>query len=160
MHRPLLYLLLLTVMGCGSGAVKSSDTFFAGEIVNPTNEYVVLFKGESVIDSARLDDDNRFAFRWDSIKSGLYHFKHNPEFQYVYLEEGDSLLIRLNTMDFDESLVFSGTGAEVNNFLLELFLVNEKEEPFVYDMYKLEPWAFHLKIDSLKNSKSLRSASL
>ncbi|MEM9142894.1 MAG: transaldolase [Bacteroidota bacterium] len=153
MQKPLLYLLLVTMMGCGSGVAEYSGTFFAGEIVNPTHEYVVLFKGETVVDSALLDENNRFVFTLDSLQSGLYHFKHNPEYQYVYLNEADSLWIRLNTMDFDESLIFSGNGAEVNNFLLELFLASEKEKSFIYELYTLGPEEFNQEIDSLKRSK-------
>ncbi|WP_422079815.1 transaldolase [Ulvibacterium sp.] len=153
MHKHLRYLFLFVLVGCGVTEKKSDNVFFAGEIVNPTSEYIVIYKGENLIDSARLDKNNRFSLELDSPENGLYHFKHNPEYQYVYLEKGDSLLIRLNTMDFDESLVFSGSGDEINNFLLELFLAHEAEEPLIYAMYRLKPQEFHEKIDSLKQSK-------
>ncbi|WKX75443.1 transaldolase [Zobellia laminariae] len=127
--------------------------FFSGEIVNPTSDYIVLLKGDVVIDSAELDDDNRFSFSLDSITEGLYHFNHDPELQYVYLEKGDSLVVRLNTSDFDESLVFSGDGEELNNFLLEVFLAHEEEASSVRSMYRLKPVDFERNIDSLKQLK-------
>ena len=37
-------------------------------------------------------------------------------------------MFRLNTLDFDESLVFTGEGAKKNNYLINLFLEHEKEE--------------------------------
>ena len=152
MNRNLLYLFFLVLGSCA--AEKSSPTvFFSGEIVNPTSNHIVLLKGDVVIDSAELDEDNRFAFSLDSISEGLYHFNHDPELQYVYLEQGDSLVVRLNTSDFDESLVFSGDGEELNNFLLEVFLAHEEEASAVRSMYRWNPTDFERGIDSLKQLK-------
>lgn len=153
MDKLLFYLFLCLLASCSTAEKKSTKVVFAGEIVNPTSTHVVLSKGESIIDSARLDEHNRFSFSFDSLAQGLYHFDHSPERQYVYLKEGDSLMIRLNTVDFDESLVFSGKGEEINNFLLELFLNNEDELPQIHAYYALEATDFAHKIDSLKQLK-------
>lgn len=154
MNKFLPILLIIWCWGCGDEIKeKAPAVLFAGEIVNPTSEYVVLYKGEEVIDSARLDENNRFHLRLDSISEGLHHFYHHPEFQYMFLEAGDSIQIRLNTIDFDESLIFSGQGEEVNNFLLDMFLANEMEREQIYNYYQLEPEVFQHKIDSLKNEK-------
>ncbi len=154
MKKELLYLFLFILAGCSKGEKKSPHVFFAGEIVNPTSNYVVLYKGDVVIDSAKLDKNNRFVFKLDSVTQGLHHFNHAPEYQYIFLEQGDSLLLRLNTIDFDESLVFSGSGSEINNFLLELFLANENEEQTIYgSSFALEPELFSRQIDSLRTIK-------
>ncbi|NNE02547.1 MAG: transaldolase, partial [Eudoraea sp.] len=143
----------LLLVSCQNKEDNTIGVYFAGEIVNPTDRQVVLFKGETAIDSIKLDENNRFEFSLDSVQEGLHHFYHHPELQYVYLENGDSLQARLNTVDFDESLVFSGKGEEINNLLLEIFLDTELEEDLVYSFYNLEPAVFSLKIDSLKNDK-------
>ncbi len=160
MDKKLLYLFLFLLAGCGKGEKSSPNVFFAGEIVNPTSDYVVLYEGECVIDSAQLDEHNRFAFKLDSIKDGLYHFNHAPEYQYIYLKKGDSLAIRLNTVAFDESLVFSGKGEEINNFLLELFLTEEDEQSEIYSSYRLASDEFLEKINSLAAEKLEQLASL
>ncbi|AZQ58017.1 transaldolase [Maribacter sp. MJ134] len=154
MNRYLLLLLIFSCLACESNKSASNNIYFTGEIVNPTDEYVVLFKGSAVIDSAKLDGNNRFSFNLDSTDDGLFHFNHAPEYQYVYLEKGDTLLVRLNTQDFDESLVFSGTNEEVNNFLLELFLANEEEERLIRSEYfNFEADDFQKEIDALADSK-------
>lgn len=153
MTRILFYLSILLAFGCGNKQNHSPSVYFAGEIVNPTSEYVVLYKDDLEIDSARLDGENRFEFKLQAVQEGLHHFKHAPELQYIYLENGDSLVIRLNTSDFDESLVFAGNGEEVNNFLLEMFLTNEEEEEIINSFYGLDPGGFSQKIDSLRNNK-------
>ncbi|MFC2148370.1 TlpA family protein disulfide reductase [Bacteroidota bacterium] len=162
MNKTLLYFIIILLAACNTAEKKSTAVYFGGEIVNPSSEYVVLFKGDMVLDTARLDENNRFSFQLDSVDEGLHHFYHFPEKQYVFLERGDSLQLRLNTVDFDESLVFSGTNEQVNNFLLEMFLANEQEEELIYKYYSLEPEAFISKIDSLKNVKleSLNNLSM
>jgi hypothetical protein len=105
-----------------------------------------------VIDSALLNQDNRFSFHIDNIKEGLYHFDHN-EYQYIVLEKGDSLMVRLNTLDFDESLVFTGKGAIKNNFLMDMFLIYEDEEKAVNKYSELDAGDFMAKIDSLRAMK-------
>ncbi|MRH99781.1 transaldolase [Kriegella sp. EG-1] len=153
MNKKLLYLLVIVLASCGKGKNSSSNVYFTGEIVNPTASHVVLYKGDNIIDSAQLDEHNRFIFRFDSITDGLYHFNHAPELQYVYLKKGDSLAVRLNTVAFDESLVFSGDGEEINNFLLELFLANEEERSGINSTFKLQPEEFIKNLDSLANQK-------
>lgn len=163
MIRNLLFLFLIVLAGCSEEKKNSPKVFFAGQIINPTDSYVVLLKGEQVIDSAKLDARNRFYFELDSVTEGLHHFKHSPEYQYVYLQNGDSLMARLNTMDFDESLVFSGTSssAETNNFLIDLFLSKEKEENAILkESYGLEPAEFAPHIDSLHQEKLQRLKNL
>ena len=139
MDKSLLLLSLFVISSCATSERQANTVHFAGEIVNPTSNYVVLYKGDSALDSVSLDENNRFVMELDSVDEGLYNFYHYPEYQYVFLENGDSLQVRLNTHYFDESLVFSGEGEEVNNFLIEMFLAHEKEEDLIYDLYKLEP---------------------
>lgn len=154
MIRFLPLFVFLGIWGCQQPVQKTNPVFIAGEIVNPTDSYVILFKGEEVIDSAALDEQNRFVLRIDSLENGLYNFFHRPEFQYIYLEQGDSMQVRLNTVAFDESLVFSGSGEAVNNFLIDFFLESEAEENLIRDaLIPMEPEAFSTKLDSLKNRK-------
>ncbi|GGG46621.1 hypothetical protein GCM10011414_15330 [Croceivirga lutea] len=133
---------------------NSESAYFAGEIVNPTSDYVVLYKDDIVVDSAKIDTNNQFKFVVNEVNEGLHHFNHAPELQYVYLEKGDSIIIRLNTNAFDESLVFSGTNQGINNFLIEMFLNFEDEERYVNSLYKLKPTDFSAKIDSLRTLKN------
>ncbi|MBT8322545.1 MAG: transaldolase, partial [Eudoraea sp.] len=153
MTRFLFCLCILFVWSCGEKDSNTSSVFFAGEIVNPTTNKVVLYKGDTPLDTAFLDMSNRFVMKLDSVSAGLHHFQHHPEEQYVYLEKGDSIQLRLNTINFDESLVFSGTGEAINNFMVEMFLAAEKEEQEIYDLYELEPETFAAKMDSLREMK-------
>ena len=135
-------------VGCNKYADKEdTSTYFGGQIVNPKGKFITLIKGEKTIDTIYIKKDNTFSKRFDSISEGLYSFRHGSlsegyEFQYVYFEPKDSIVVRLNTWDFDESLVFSGRGAEKNNFLITLYLQNEKEGKLFDPYYNLKPEEF------------------
>lgn len=137
---------LLLFFGCNS-TTNQNITTFGGKIKNPQEKFVYIFKGKKVIDSAKLNEHDRFSFKLDSIKTGLYIFRHGAEFQYLYLEPQDSLLIYLNTWDFDESLIFSGKGSAKNNYLINLYLGQEKNEKNFKYNYRLKEKEFSELID-------------
>ena len=67
---------------------------------------------DKAIDTLFLDENNRFHHIIENLNSGLHSFYHAGEEQFMVLEANDSVMLRLNTLDFDESLVFSGKGAK------------------------------------------------
>ena len=134
---PLSYLLVLvTLFSCNTSNTIEDATYFGGEIINPKNDFVLIYKDEVLVDSVALDENNRFLYQFKNFTPGLYHFNHE-EYQYVFIEPKDSILFRLNTIDFDESLTFSGRGADKNNFIINTFLANENHEAKARKLYKL-----------------------
>ena len=146
----LFFLVLASLSSCNSEENECETAYFGGEIVNPNAEYVVLYDSQSVIDTLYLDNNNRFSYTFGSINSGLHSFIHGGEYQAVIIEPNDSILLRLNTYDFDESLVFTGKGAKKNNFLIDLFLTIESDDKTFYNFSKLEPEVFEEKLDSAR----------
>lgn len=122
--------------------------YFGGEIVNPNNPYVLFCKDNEVIDTIKLDKNNRFFIQFDSLAPGLYSFKHEPEYQYVYFDKNDSIMVRVNSKDFDESVVFCGRGEEKNNFLMEMYLKNEKDKYKMFEFFDDNFDDFSKEIDS------------
>lgn len=146
---PLSIVLFSTLTSCKR--VFKEDNFvayFGGEIINPQEKYVLFLKDDEVIDTIYLDKNNRFMHKFDSLAPGLYSFKHNPEYQYVYFDKNDSLMVRVNTFDFDNSVVFCGRGDEKNNFLMELYLKNEADKDKMYDNFDKDVKSFIKNIDS------------
>ncbi len=141
-------ILVFLTIGCD----KINDqgaTYFGGQIINPETNFVLFLKDEKVLDTLLLDDDNRFLKEMPSLTEGLYTFKHGNEFQYIYFEPSDSILVRLNTLEFDQSIVFSGKGSAKNEFLINLYLQNAQEERMMYQNFDLNERDFQAKIDSL-----------
>lgn len=149
----LLLLFFASLLSCKNkeGNIVQS-TYISGQIVNPTLDYIIFSRGNEILDTVKLDANNFFHFKSDNIKPGLYNLKHG-ESQVFYIEPGDSLLLHVNTVDFDESLAYSGKGGEQNNLLMDLYLINEAENQGLQKWYALSSNEFDQKIDSLKAIK-------
>ena len=100
------------------------------------------------MDTITLNPDNTFFKKFDSLTPGLYSFKHEPEYQYIYFDKNDSLMVRINSQEFDESITFCGRGDEKNNFLMELYLKNEQDRSVMFNVFDENVAQFNQKIDS------------
>lgn len=156
------YILVLLIPTLISSCTdKNKDTiYFGGQIVNPNSKSIVLYHNDEPIDTAYLDKENQFLFTLKNANEGLYYFYHQPEHQYIVLEKGDSLLMRLNTLDFDESLVYSGKGAERNNFFIDMFLEDEEHHKEVLDNYQKDPFTFKKELDNIYKERYLQYNNL
>ena len=143
------FFLIILIIGCKS----EYKTFISGKIIKPTNNEIQLLKDEKVIKNININNEGIFSTSIDDLNDGLYNFIHLPEFQYLIINKGDSLVLRLNSLDFDESLVFSGKGASKNNYLIDVFLEHEKDEDYVKKNYKSSKVIFKNIIDSLLKKK-------
>ena len=88
---------------CNSKQTGCGQAYIGGEIINPNNDYLVLYDNIAKIDTLYLDENNRFSRTIENLNSGLHSFIHGGEYQVLILEPNDSIMLRLNTLDFDES---------------------------------------------------------
>lgn len=147
-------LFILTLfLGCNSSVEEGDTAYIGGEIINPNNNYITLFIDETLRDTIYLDENNRFMHKIENLETGIYKFTHGGEYQTVLIEPSDSIMFRLNTNDFDESLVYTGIGAKKNNYIIKAFLNDEIENKKVINQHDLEPEDFEAFIDELKQQK-------
>ena len=149
MAKRFLFLGLCLLLSCNTTVDTPTSAFFGGQIINPSSEYLSLYKYDQRIDSLALDENNRFAKQYDSLQFGLFKMEHLPENQMVLIEAGDSIWSRANMSDFNASLVFSGLGSAKNNFLMDVFLDIEDEIGFLSSKYASDSQEFAHIIDSL-----------
>ena len=142
-------LILLLFFSCKSDNI----TVFSGKILNNTSDSISIYKDNNMIYESVVDVDGLFNITIDTITSGLYTFYHEPEFQYIIIDENDNLQIRLNTLDFDESLVYTGKGSSKNNFLMDVFLRSENDELEINSKLDLAFDTFKNLVDSLYNKQ-------
>jgi peroxiredoxin len=109
--------------------------YFGGEVSNPTSPFVLFCKNNVVIDSIPLNKDNTFSIKFDSLTPGLYTFKNEPEYQYVYFDKNDSIQVHIDSKDFDGSINFCGRGDQKNNYLIDMYLRNEKDKNEMFEVF-------------------------
>lgn len=148
LFRIISLLSIAALLSC-SDSNESFVAYFGGEVTNPQVRYVIFSCGNTVIDTIPLDKDNRFFIKFDSLTPGMYNFKHDPDYQYVYFDKNDSIMVSVNTMNFDKSIMFSGRGERKNNFMMELFLMNEADRQNGSVIYDRNLAGFQKGLDSI-----------
>ena len=148
-----MYLRILLILLLFFSCKSDNTTVFSGKILNNTSDSISIYKDNNMIYESVVDVDGLFNIAIDTITSGLYTFYHEPEFQYIIIDENDNLQIRLNTLDFDESLVYTGKGSSKNNFLMDVFLRSENDELEINSKLDLAFDTFKNLVDSLYNKQ-------
>ena len=148
-----MYLRILLIFLLFFSCKSDNTTVFSGKILNNTSDSISIYKDNNMIYESVVDVDGLFNITIDTITSGLYTFYHEPEFQYIIIDENDNLQIRLNTLDFDESLVYTGKGSSKNNFLMDVFLTSENDELEINSKLDLAFDTFKNLVDSLYNKQ-------
>jgi len=161
-HTLLGIAIIFMLLSCQEEPKEVIGTYISGEIVNNNNNYLTLEKNGRLIDSIKIEKGGGFfyTFKDKNFERGLYTIRHSPEGQVFYIEKGDSLMLRVNTKEFDESIMYTGNKAPENNFLMEMYLLNEKDNNLILSYYKISPEEFAKKTDSIKEQRVLQLQEL
>ena len=122
----------------------------SGNISNIIGNTASIKELNEVVKVISVRDDGTFEETLDIPRSGIYSFVYARESTQIYLSDGFNLNIELNTAEFDESIKYSGKGAECNNYLASKFLIDEQVFGSYADYKLIEP-AFLEKRDSVNN---------
>lgn len=141
---------IILFVSCASDAEFSKTTKVYGEIVNPLDDLLLLSKNGETLDTIYLSDRGTFNFQFTQDEESIYFFKHGAEKQMLYAKPGDSIAFRLNTLEFDETLVFDANSSVENNFLINNFLLNENNNDLILSYYKISVNEFITFTDSMK----------
>lgn len=143
----LFFLSLIIFNSCGGD--DNYTAYFSGQVKNPRLPYLLFSKDNTVIDTIKLDKNNHFFVKFDSLAPGLYTFKHEPDYQFVYFDKNDSLTVAIDANKFDGSIVFSGRGDRKNNFLMEQYMLTDSDRRKSYGLYSKDYPAFIKSVDSI-----------
>ena len=137
-----------------SGLKKApTGAVLSGKIAESTDSvFLVYFSGKKY--KTPIREDGSFHLKIDSLASenmGFFSVGNNRAS--IYVERGDSLYITLDASadKFDETLCFSGIGAENNNFLAEEKILGRKHSLQFYDLLNRNEKALTASLDSLQN---------
>ncbi len=96
----------------------------SGTIQNPNSDSLMV-RSKTYSKTIAVASDGSFN---DTLKltPDIYRLFDGKEQTNIYLKNGFDLTLTLNTQEFDESITYSGEGAEDNNFLAAYALQQEK----------------------------------
>jgi len=104
-----------------SKAQTKNYVSFQAEIANKNGDFISIQDDSKVYKKIQVNKDGVFK---DSlhIKEGLYQMFDGVEFTELYLKSGYDLTLKMDAKLFDESIVYSGVGANENNYLAKAML--------------------------------------
>lgn len=125
--KKLIYLLsILSIVSCEKEAKLKDYVTLSGKITDKNSDSIVIsnrrLKYKKVI---KVDEQGNFK---DTLKTKnhFYTLFDGKEYATLFLKKGYELHLTLDTKMFDETLTFSGKGAEESNFLIKSALMQEQ----------------------------------
>ena len=153
--------LLVIILLLNSCQESPDYALLSGNVLNPKTEIITILDGREKLQDIVIKEDGSFA---DTLKvePGYYRLAHGNESGTIYIAPGYDLQMELDTAEFDESMNFSGTGAEVNNYLSAKYLANEKTIGDIPTHYSLDEKAYSEKVLAMKDErlKALQQAGI
>lgn len=114
-------------------AVNAQNAKLSGKITNPNGNMVYLYNTKiedkkrvvNHLDSAKLSTDGAFELKVNIDKTTEAIFYDGEESMSILISPNDDMHLTLNTKYFDETMRFTGVGAEKNNAIVALYLIEE-----------------------------------
>ena len=144
MRSIIMFSLAVLFVACQSSETVESKTInISGLITNATGDSLAIFKDDQ-IEKFAIAEDGSFSGSFEG-DNAYYTLSYNRENTSVYLSPGDEVNITLDTKQFDESLTYTGTGSENNNYLAKKFLLMEEQQkdPDMRSLYSMDETDFN-----------------
>ncbi len=136
--------ILLGVAISSFSIAYSQNATLSGNITNPTGDKVFIFERKiennrmtiKYLDSTTLSADGAFVLKTTVDKTTKLVFSDDNESMELLLSPNDNMGLTLNTKYFDETMRYTGVGAEKNNAIVALYLIEEVAQANIFS--KLE----------------------
>lgn len=122
-----LFVVAISLLVCiGIEAQSKKPMNFQAEIANRSGDYITFANDKKkLIKKIQVNKDGVFK---DTINvvTGRYFMSDGNKYTIVYLKNGFDLKLKMDAKTFDESIVYTGKGANENNFLAKNALYEQK----------------------------------
>ncbi|MFT6997770.1 MAG: thiol-disulfide isomerase/thioredoxin [Cryomorphaceae bacterium] len=114
----------LTIVSCTQE--PKDYVSFSGQILNQNSDSLIIGSNTDRDFKKRISVSQDGSFS-DTLKivNGAYYVFYGSESTSLYLKNSDDIKLTLDTKEFDETVVYTGIGAEVNNYLAQKSLSRE-----------------------------------
>ena len=148
MKKLLFGILAITIISCNNSE-PINYTLFSGTITNANSETITI-AGSGIAKKIKVSDTGTFS---DTIfnANGYYTFGDGKETSAMYLKDGYNIQLNMDAKEFDETIVYTGNGSDVNNFLAQKFLIKEQSGT-MQEIYSLDETAYLAKMNEQKEA--------
>ena len=128
---------VLTIISCKEESPQDYVSF-SGKVINKNSDSFTI-RSRKYSKIIKVNADGAFSDTL-KVKTGTYSLSDGVESTSIYLENGFDLNMTIDTKEFDETLNYTGKGAEASNFLVKLGLLKEQElsDATLFDLDSIE----------------------
>ncbi|MGG7035718.1 MAG: TlpA family protein disulfide reductase [Flavobacterium sp.] len=117
MKKLILTTIALAISVMGQAQSKNYVTFQA-EIANRTSDTLFINENGKTIKKLKVDKNGTFKDTLTVKEEGLHWITDGVAGMHVYLQRGYDLKMKMDVKNYNETILFSGTGAAENNYLV------------------------------------------
>jgi len=151
MKQLLILMLAISLVGCKNEPEKPKNYVSLSGKITDKNSDSILIQNRSYSKTIKVNADGTFN---DTLKvdTGMYVFYDGSESTNLFLKNGYDIHLTLDTKMFDETIEYSGNGAETNNYLAQKTLM--EESLFPPSLFDYEEADFKQKISEINSELS------
>ena len=121
-----LYLALLTLAVLACESEPKNYVTLSGKVTNLNpNKTITILNREGYKKEIQVNEDGTFSDTLN-IKEGKYIFTDGNEYANIYLKNDNTTAFTFNSEKFNETLEFTGSDADKNNFFIENIRLQQK----------------------------------
>ncbi|ELY2018626.1 TlpA family protein disulfide reductase, partial [Flavobacterium psychrophilum] len=118
---------LITFCSIYSFGQSKNAVAFQAEIANRNGDIIYIKDAKNkTIKEIKVNDKGFFKDTFEIEKEDFYFFFDGTEYTKLFLKNGYNLKLKMDTKQFDESIVYAGKGAEENNYLAQEVIKTNK----------------------------------
>ncbi len=151
MKKLLLILVAIAAISCKNEA-PIDYAIVSGKILNTeAKELSIASQDRKVREKFAIDSEGNFS---DTLRvMGVYEFYDGKNYKNYYVEAGNHINITYDAKDFKNTLIFTGSGSEVSNYLLAKNVKVGELKGERNSIYKLEEAAYKTKCNEIKDAE-------
>jgi thiol-disulfide isomerase/thioredoxin len=147
-HFFILGIILASVLSCKEE--PKNYVTFSGKITDKNSDSLVIRSEYSPYTKViKVNEDGTFTDTLN-VETGIYNLFDGSESTDLFLKNGFDINLAFNTTEFDESITYTGDGAEHSNYLAKHYLLKEKLLN-LDELINLDANAFESKFSEIKN---------
>ncbi|WBX73440.1 TlpA disulfide reductase family protein [Tenacibaculum pacificus] len=143
--KKILYLIAIAITMISCKKQQNDFVTFSGKIIDKNSDSIVLSNNQLKFKKVIKVNKNGEFKDTLNIKDNFYRLFDGKEVTTLYLKNGATINMTLDTKQFDETVTYTGIGANESNFLAKSALLEEvlfKNE----NLFKLSKEDFNIKI--------------
>ncbi|MCD8443293.1 TlpA family protein disulfide reductase [Tenacibaculum finnmarkense] len=123
--KKIIYLMAIAITVISCKKEQNDFVTFSGKITNKNSDSIVLSNNQLKFKKVILVNKNGEFKDTLNIKDDFYQLFDGKEYTPLYLKNGATINMTLDTKQFDETVTYTGKGASESNFLAKSALLEE-----------------------------------